>query len=43
MAGDKSDLKPGARLFILRWEKRADGASQAAVIVVGRDEITAPM
>ena len=43
VAGDKSDLKPGARLFILRWEKQADGASQATVVVVGRDGITPPM
>jgi hypothetical protein len=43
LAGDKSDLKAGARVFIPRWEKQADGAWQATVVVVGRDGITPPM
>ncbi len=42
-AGDKSDLKVGAHVFIPRWEKKADGAWQATVVVVGRDGITPPM
>jgi hypothetical protein len=29
VAGDKSDLKAGAHVFIPRWEKQADGAWQA--------------
>jgi hypothetical protein len=43
LAGDKSDLKTGAHVFIPRWEKQADGAWQATVVVVGRDGITPPM
>ncbi len=43
VAGDKSDLKVGAHVFIPRWEKQADGAWQATVVVVGRDGITPPM
>jgi hypothetical protein len=43
VAGDKSDLKPGAHVFIPRWEKQADGAWQATVVVIGRDGITPPM
>jgi hypothetical protein len=43
VAGDKSDLKVGAHVFIPRWEKQADGAWQASVVVVGRDGITPPM
>jgi hypothetical protein len=34
VAGDKSDLKPGAHVFIPRWEKQADGAWQATVVVI---------
>jgi hypothetical protein len=43
VAGDKSDLKAGAHVFIPRWEKQADGAWQATVVVVGRDGIMPPM
>jgi hypothetical protein len=43
VAGDKSDLKAAAHVFIPRWEKQADGAWQATVVVVGRDGITPPM
>ncbi len=43
VAGDKSDLKVGAHVFIPRWEKQADGAWQGTVVVVGRDGITPPM
>ncbi len=43
VAGDKSDLKVGAQVFIPRWEKQADGVWQATVVVVGRDGITPPM
>ena len=31
VAGDKSDLKVGAHVFIPRWEKQADGTWQATV------------
>jgi hypothetical protein len=41
--GNKADLKPGAKIFIPRWEKKADGSWEAAVVVVGRDGITPPM
>jgi len=41
--GDKADLKPGAKIFIPRWEKKADGTWEATVAVVGRDGITPPM
>jgi hypothetical protein len=41
--GEQSDLKPGAKVFVPRWEKKADGSWEAAVIVVGRDGITPPM
>jgi hypothetical protein len=43
VAGDESDLKAGAHVFIPRWEKQADGTWQATVVVVGRDGITPPM
>ena len=41
--GDKADLKPGTKIFIPRWEKRADGSWEAAVVLAGRDGITPPM
>jgi hypothetical protein len=41
--GDPADLKPGAKIFIPRWEKKADGTWEATVAVVGRDGITPPM
>jgi Pirin len=41
--GDQADLKPGAKIFIPRWEKRADGTWEATVALVGRDGITPPM
>jgi hypothetical protein len=41
--GDRDDLKPGAKIFIPRWEKRADGTWEATVALVGRDGITPPM
>jgi hypothetical protein len=43
VAGSKADLKTGAHVFIPRWEKQGYGSWQAAVVVVGRDGITAPM
>jgi hypothetical protein len=41
--GDRGDLKPGAKIFIPRWEKKADGTWEATVALVGRDGITPPM
>jgi hypothetical protein len=41
--GSKADLKPGTKIFVPRWEKKADGSWEAAVVVVGRDGITPPM
>jgi hypothetical protein len=40
---DKTDLKPGAKIFIPRWAKKADGTWEASVVLVGRDGITPPM
>jgi hypothetical protein len=41
--GEPADLKPGSKIFIPRWEKRADGTWEAAVALVGRDGLTPPM
>ena len=41
--GSKADLKPGTKIFVPRWEKKADGSWEAAVVVVGREGITPPM
>src|SRR6201987_120608 len=41
--GDKADLKPGTKIFIPAWAKKADGSWEAAVVLVGRDGITPPM
>ena len=40
--GDKSDLKPGAKVFIVAI-KRSDGTLQARTWRVGRDGVTPPM
>jgi hypothetical protein len=40
---DKTDLKPGAKVFVPRWEKKADGTWEATIVLVGRDGITPPM
>jgi hypothetical protein len=32
--GSKADLKPGTKIFVPRWEKKADGSWEAAVVVV---------
>ena len=34
--GDASELKPGAQVIILGWEKQADGAILAKTMYVGR-------
>ena len=40
---DKSELKPGAKIFISAANKKEDGTLEAAAISVGRDGITPPM
>jgi hypothetical protein len=41
--GDKSELKPGAKIFIAAANKKEDGTLEAAAVSVGRDGITPPM
>jgi Domain of unknown function (DUF5666) len=41
--GDKSDLKPGAKVFIAAATKQPDGTLQARAWRVGRDGVTPPM
>src|SRR5713101_6359827 len=41
--GDKSELKPGSKIFIAAANKKDDGTLEAAAVSVGRDGITAPM
>jgi hypothetical protein len=41
--GDKSELKPGAKIFIVAANKKDDGTLEAPAISVGRDGITPPM
>ena len=41
--GDKSELKPGAKIFIAQARKREDGMLEAASISVGRDGLAPPM
>ena len=41
--GDKSDLKPGAKIFISAARKQPDGTLQAARVNVGKDGVTPPM
>jgi hypothetical protein len=40
---EKSELKPGAKIFIAAAAKKDDGTLAAAAISVGRDGITPPM
>jgi hypothetical protein len=40
---DKSDLKPGAKVFIAAATKQPDGTLQARAWRVGRDGVTPPM
>ena len=40
---DKSELKPGAKIFISAANRKEDGTLEAAAISVGRDGITPPM
>jgi hypothetical protein len=41
--GDKSDLKPGAKVFIAAAIKQPDGTLKARAWRVGRDGVTPPM
>jgi hypothetical protein len=41
--GDRSELKPGAKIFIGAAAKKDDGTLEAAAVNVGRDGITPPM
>lgn len=41
--GDKSELKPGAKVFIAAANKKDDGTLEAAAVSVGRGGITPPM
>jgi hypothetical protein len=40
--GDKSELKPGAKIFVIAT-KQEDGTLEAAAVNVGRDGLTPPM
>jgi hypothetical protein len=40
---DKSELKPGAKIFISAANKKEDGTLEAAAISVGREGIAPPM
>jgi hypothetical protein len=41
--GDKSELKPGAKIFVAAATKLEDGTLEVAAINVGRDGIAPPM
>ena len=41
--GDKSELKPGAKIIIFSATKKEDGTLEAARVNVGRDGLTPPM
>jgi len=43
VAGDRSELKPGAKIIILSAVKKGDGTLEAARVNVGRDGVTPPM
>ena len=43
VAGDKSELKPGAKIMIFAAAKQPDGTLAAANVTVGRDGLTPPM
>jgi hypothetical protein len=43
VAGDKSELKPGAKIIIFGAAKKDDGTLEAARVNVGRDGIMPPM
>jgi Domain of unknown function (DUF5666) len=41
--GDKSDLKPGAKIFVAAGKKNPDGSVETGGINVGKDGLTPPM
>jgi hypothetical protein len=41
--GDKSDLKPGAKIFVVRGTKLPNGDVETGAINVGKDGLTPPM
>jgi hypothetical protein len=41
--GDRAELKPGAKIFIVAAQKQSDGSLSAARVSVGRDGLTPPM
>jgi hypothetical protein len=43
VAGEKSELKPGAKIIIFSATKKDDGVLEAARVNVGRDGVTPPM
>jgi hypothetical protein len=43
VAGDKSDLKPGAKIFVAAGTKLPNGDIEAPAINVGKDGLTPPM
>ncbi len=43
VAGDRADLKPGAKIFVAAGTKKPDGTIEAPGINVGRDGVTPPM
>jgi hypothetical protein len=43
MPGDKSDLKPGVKIFIAAAQKQPDGSLRAPRVNFGKDGLTPPM
>jgi hypothetical protein len=43
LPGDKAELKPGAKIFIVAAQKQPDGTLSTARVSVGRDGLTPPM
>jgi hypothetical protein len=41
--GDKSELKPGVKIFIAAARKKEDGTLEAGSIMAGRDGLPPPM
>jgi hypothetical protein len=41
--GDKAELKPGTKIFIVAGKKQADGTVQAPRINYGKDGVAPPM
>ena len=41
--GDRTDLKPGAKIFIVAAKRQADGTLLAPRVNIGKDGLTPPM